>query len=177
VGVTQQYISKIVQEKNEEKEKRLKQKSTTGCRSNGSGAAKNVDSGAIGHPVSQDKVKSDVSENEPTKTLFDTQGKAVPEHLREVFARANELKILIHQITQIVHQVKDSKSKNDVLYHYIHLQNVEVEAGNLKRALKAGLPHAVCCYCGGDGGKCKICEGKGWINELRFKATAEELKK
>lgn len=109
--------------------------------------------------------------------VADAVGQNVPDNLRDVFMRQNELKMLIHQITTIVHQVKEAKAKNDLLYYYINAQNVEVEAGNLKRSLKAGIPHAVCGYCGGSGGKCRTCDGQGWVNELRYVATAKELKK
>lgn len=53
-------------------------------------------------------------------------------------------------------------------------QSVDADLINLIRHLKAGLPHALCPYCGGD--QCDACKGQGWITRIGYESAPRELK-
>lgn len=111
-----------------------------------------------------------------TLPLKDSTGRVVPEHLIGIFSRKNEIKIHIHQLNQMLKAIKDACANNDPLYHYIKLNPLEVEVGNVKRNLRFSLPYAVCRYCGGDGRDCRACGETGIANETGYLATPQEMK-
>ena len=66
----------------------------------------------------------------------------------------------------------------DLFYRFIKIENLTAEIGNVKRIFRFAMPYAVCCYCGGDemNAECRSCDGAGFVNEMGYKATLEELK-
>lgn len=188
VGVTHSYISRI-----------RKQQSVKSVHSTHSGQsqlrsayqAKNADSGPEKSSGKQDSKPPETRkqggnddkfndskdlEGEKPKIL-DSVGETVPEHLVSVFSRVNEIKLLIRDLNQMLHRVREGQANNDPLYAYVKLNPLEVEMGNVKRNLKFGIPYAVCRYCGGDGKGCRACDELGFVNEPRYRTTAKELKK
>jgi len=109
---------------------------------------------------------------------LDATGKEVPEHLVEIFSRAKELKIIVHELNKILHQVKTAKADEDRLYAYVNLNRLEMDMGNVKRVFRFGIPYAVCRYCGGDvnNDNCRVCGGLGFVNETGYQVTLKELK-
>jgi len=172
VGVSHQFVNKIVASQKEVTCNRLQVKTASTTQKQGK-----IDG-------SDENLKSFAStEAEEKAFVSDAVGNNVPDNLRDVFTRQNDLKMMVHQIATIVSKLKEMKSKNDPRTYYINMASVEVESGNLKRSIKAGIPYSICLNCGGSGGNCRLCAvgedavGQGWINELRFRATPEELKK
>ncbi len=74
--------------------------------------------------------------------------------------------------------VRKGKEAGDLFYKFIKIENLTAEIGNVKRIFRFGLPYAVCGYCGGDenNAECRACDGSGFVNELTYKATPEDLK-
>jgi len=183
VGATRQYVSMmgkeyerlaVPQQEDTQQTKRQQYAIPDKTRLQGAGAAKNADfqpSGDTGQNNSPTETDA-----EPVK-IVDSVGEVVPEHLVPIFTRVNEIKVLIHQLNKMLKTVKDARARNDLLFAYVRLNPLEVETANVKRNLKFSIPYAVCRYCGGDGENCRICEGLGFVNETRYLATIEELKK
>ncbi len=168
VGVTRRYVSKI------RKQQSTKREQSSHSRQGQSRSAYQARKPDSGPKKSSGK---EISKPDNVKELLDTVGEIVPKHLVKIFSRANEIKVFIHQLNKMLHTVREEQANNDPLYAYVKLNALEVEAGNVKRNLKFGLPYAVCRYCGGDGKNCRACDQLGWVNEMRYRTTAKELKK
>jgi len=127
---------------------------------------------------SEENEAEETTDNQP-KQLVDATGKQVPEDLVDVFSRANELKVRIHELNAIFREIREGQADNDPLYAYIKLDMFKADIGNVKRHLRFAVPYAICRYCGGgkiEREKCRACDGLGFANERRWKTTAEELK-
>ena len=127
------------------------------------------------------KVKRGNSEYEakvPEKKVLDSTGKQVPEHLVKYFERSNEYRQMIKQLNEMLKTVRTGKEAGDLFYKFIKIENLTAEIGNVKRIFRFGKPHAVCRFCGGDenNAECRSCGGAGFVNEMAFRATPEELK-
>lgn len=114
----------------------------------------------------------------PEKKILDSRGKQVPEHLVKFFERANEYRQMIKQLNNMLKWVKDGKAAGDLFYKYIKIENLTAEIGNVKRIFRFAMPYAVCRYCGGDemNAECRACEGSGFVNEMIYISTIEDLK-
>ena len=114
----------------------------------------------------------------PAKKVLDSKGKQVPGHLIKYFERANEYRVMIRQLNDMLKEVRDGKNEGDLFYRYIKIENLTAEIGNVKRIFRFALPFAVCPYCGGDenNSDCRACEGCGFVNEMTWKTTPEDLR-
>lgn len=126
-------------------------------------------------------VSSESPDNGSKKTdlekIYTSTGKECPEHLREIFARSSEIKKLIADVNALLKTCKDGTKSGDELYRYMKINDLEVQAANVKRNLKFTMPYATCGYCGGDDSQdCTACTGAGWVNEGMHRATPEEMK-
>ena len=174
VGVTQQFVSKTLAELKKETE--AKSYPTTSCRIDPDSEPKNE--------VSRSKtvkVKRGDSEYEakvPEKKVLDSTGKQVPEHLVKYFERANEYRQMNKQLSDMLKTVREGKEAGDLFYKFIKIENLTAEINNVKRIFRFGKPHAVCRYCGADvnNAECRACGGAGFVNEMTYKSTPEELK-
>lgn len=114
----------------------------------------------------------------PAKKVLDSKGKQVPEHLVEYFKRTNEFRTSVKQLNDILKAVRKGKEAGDQLYKFIKIENLTAEIGNVKRIFRFGMPYAVCPYCGGDenNAECRACDGCGFVNEMTYRSTPEDLK-
>ncbi len=127
------------------------------------------------------KVKRGESEYEakvPEKKVLDATGGQVPEHLVKFFQRANEFRQPIKQLNDMLRTVREGIDAGDLIFKFIKIENLTAEIGNVKRIFRFALPYAVCGYCGGDemNAECRACGGCGFVNELTYKATPQDLK-
>ncbi|MCH7530062.1 hypothetical protein IIB50_03030 [Patescibacteria group bacterium] len=127
------------------------------------------------------KVKRGESEYEmqvPEKKTLDSTGKKVPEHLVKFFERSNEYRAMIKQLNDMLKTVRDGKNASDLFYKFIKIENLTAEIGNVKRIFRFAMPYATCRYCGADvnNKECRACDGAGFVNEMTFRSTLEELK-
>ena len=120
------------------------------------------------------RTKQDKQEN---KLLLDKTGKSVPKHLIPVFERSVTIKGFVNELHDLHDRVKQSQKTDPLLWHFFVSTSFSTDIGNLKRQLKAALPHAVCGYCGGSHSEnCKTCKGSGFLNELRWNTVPEEMR-
>lgn len=127
------------------------------------------------------KIKRGESEYEmqvPEKKTLDSTAKQVPEHLVKYFERSNEYRGMIKQLNDMLKTVRKGKEAGDLFYRYIKIENLTAEINNVKRIFRFAMPFSVCGYCGGDENNefCRACDGCGFVNELTYKSTPEELK-
>ena len=97
------------------------------------------------------------------------------ESIVEALARRGEITDLMGLVSKIKTTVAAAKERGDPLFAEISMSNMQADCGNVRRALRAARPFAVCVYCSGDG--CKACLDRGWMGEFAYKAcAASELK-
>ena len=118
----------------------------------------------------------------PPEDPKDSVGQVIPERLRGVFARRQEINALLTQMSAVKTAVLKSAEAGDVLYWDFHATHFEAQMEMAFHDLSACIPHAVCPYCRGKGGRCKSCgatashEGFGWLPKLRWQAVPKEIK-
>jgi len=159
VGVTQQFVSRIIAERKKELAEPPKpqtQKTTT---------------------KTTTTKTSESPEPESTPKMLDSVGEVVPTKLMPIFARVDEIKTHIRCMNKMLKEIKEARAKGDLLWVLCKINPLEVEVKNCTRNLKFSLPYAVCRYCRGDGKGCRACGELGFCNEQSYRATAEELKK
>jgi len=110
----------------------------------------------------------------PPKT--DRVGNPIPnDRIAEAFRRDHELVELCTQVSRLKTAVLARVEMGDSLFAHLTPSQFEVDCNNLRRALDACRPFAICPYCGGEG--CKACRSTGWVNELAYKAAPGEIKR
>ncbi len=118
-------------------------------------------------PVATD---GDESTDVPTlASVEDRLGQLVmDDRLAEAFSRDAELVELCTTISKIKSQVNKAIEGKDPLYADLVPNQIITDLTNVRRQLNAARPFTTCPYCGGDG--CQACYGRGWVNELAYKA-------
>lgn len=120
------------------------------------------------------KTKADKKEK---KVFLDKVGKTVPEHLVPVFEGAAIIRSFVEELDDLHTRVKQSIKTDPLLWHFFVATSFSTDIANLKRQLKAAMPHAVCAFCGGTHSKtCQTCKGGGFLNELRWNTVPKEIK-
>jgi len=109
--------------------------------------------------------------------VADAVGNNVPDNLRDIFLRQQEIKDFIGWLDRLKSDTKEAIKANPTLWSYFRTNPFEVELANVRRQFRFAVPHAVCPYCSGiDADKCKACKGVGFVNEEMYRATPVELK-
>lgn len=110
--------------------------------------------------------------------VADAVGHNVPDGLRDIFLRQQEIKDFINRLDAIKQDVNAALKADPVLWSYFRTNPFNVELANVRRQFRFAVPYAVCPYCGGiDSDKCKGCKGTGFLNEDIYKNTVpKELK-
>ena len=159
VGVTNQYVCKVQQDYKKSK----KQSSSLPEKEN------------VPEPQGTEPVEPEPATE---KTVLDSVGQEVPEHLVEIFNRRLEITEYVRKINVMFRKIKEAVAANDELYANCKVGQLKSAVGNVRSNLRFTLPYAVCGYCGGDvnNTECRACNGRGWVNELSYKATPEEMK-
>ncbi|MBN1123360.1 MAG: ParB-like nuclease domain-containing protein [Sedimentisphaerales bacterium] len=120
------------------------------------------------------KSKADKKEK---KVLLDKVGKPVPKHLVAVFEGVDVITGFVRELDDLHKRVQQSMKTDPLLWHFFVATSFSTDIGNLKRQLKAAMPHAVCAFCGGTHSKtCQACKGGGFLNELRWNTVPKEMK-
>ncbi len=173
VGVSRSYVSMCRKEYEGSLKRQGESQKASTCHSGQSGALSDSEpknEGSSGGSKAEEKKEE--------KAVVDSVGHEVPEHLIEVFSRVGEVKERIKLISRMFREVKAAQAKDDPLYANCKLQQLKADIGNVRRNLRFTLPFAVCRFCGGDVNNeyCRACGGRGFVNELTYIATPQELK-
>lgn len=106
---------------------------------------------------------------EPVK---DRVGNVVTGKVAEAFLRRGEMTEKLRALSQIRKSILDACEADDPLYRDLKPDLFKADITNAYNSLSNAQPHALCLSCKGDGnfGTCKPCLGRGWMNEVNYKA-------
>lgn len=117
-----------------------------------------------------------VDDDPPPPPETDRVGNPIPnDQIAEAFQRDHELVEFCTQLSRMKTATLARIEMGDPLFAHMTGSQIEVGYNNIRRAMDACRPFAVCPYCGGEG--CKACRSTGWCNELTYKAAPPELKR
>lgn len=126
------------------------------------------------------EVKKEPSTKKKKKTkpkiITDRVGQPIPKDLIETYQSREIIVKLMNDLAAIKAEVKKHIDTRDPAFTLLNTTAFETNYGNLRGTLKATLPHAVCCYCGGAGKKCTACGGFGFLNLYTHNAAPKDLK-
>ncbi len=108
--------------------------------------------------------------------LVDQEGNTLPDKpsIRTAFQRRNEITEMMTIVSQLKSKVLKAAEDGDMLFVSLSSSQFQANCGNLRRALRAIRPHAVCPYCKGEG--CDACHGQGWVGEFVYDHAPKEMK-
>jgi hypothetical protein len=105
----------------------------------------------------------------PPAEIKDQNGKPVPANLHDAFTRGrDEFAKALNLAKQLMAQIH-AIAKDEIIGVAFAAKAIDKQAaadlGNVRRALRFAMPHAICPYCKAKGGACKACGGHGWVGE------------
>lgn len=110
----------------------------------------------------------------PPAEPLDSVGQVIPEKLRPMFARRQEITGYMGELSTIKATVLKAFEDRDHLYNNLSQSRFLAAMQNARAELSCCLPFAVCGYCKGKG--CRACKTEGFIDEHRYKAQPPEMK-
>ena len=134
---------------------------------------------AEGEEISPAKVtKKLASKKAEEEQILDATGYPVPEPVRELWGRRDEAKAILQMISAARSKVRGLQGLDDPLYREVNCNQVLAKLNDAYREFAQAVPHAVCPYCQGWGGKkCAngFCKDRGLVSAFRLKMVPEEL--
>jgi len=106
--------------------------------------------------------------------VTDELGHPVEGAVAEAFRRWREIQDLMTTVSKVKTTVLKAIEAKDLLFADINPSRFEAECNSVYHQLKAALPYAACPYCRAAG--CKVCLGRGWVNEGVYERVPKELK-
>jgi hypothetical protein len=137
-------------------------------------------SDALADPPDPDDIPMDVPSKasgghapalEPTT---DETGRPIEGAVAEAFHRRQEIQDLMTTVSKVKTTVLKAIEAKDLLFGDINPSRFEAECNSVYHQLKAAMPYAACPYCRAAG--CKVCLGRGWVNEGVYERAPKELK-
>jgi ParB-like chromosome segregation protein Spo0J len=108
--------------------------------------------------------------DQENKSNLDTMGFPIPEPAVPYWNRADEVRVILKQISKLKTLADELHERKDPMYNEVNLNYVHVELGNIYQAFKGALPYVVCTSCQGQLPEtCNTCKGRGLISEYRWK--------
>jgi hypothetical protein len=111
----------------------------------------------------------------PPEEPKDSVGQVIPEKLRPVFARRQEITSRMTQLSTMKAEVIKSHEDKDALFYNLSTQRFQAAMENARRELHACVPYAVCPYCKGRG--CQACHAHGFLDQYRYDSAPKEMKR
>jgi len=108
------------------------------------------------------------------QAVTDKVGHAVEGAVADAFRRRQEIQDLMTTVSKVKTTVLKAIEAKDLLFADINPSRFEAECNSVFHQLKAAMPHAACPYCRAAG--CKVCLGRGWVNEGVYERAPKELK-
>ncbi len=109
-----------------------------------------------------------------SETVTDELGRPVEGAVAEAFRRRQGIQDLLTTVSKVKTTVLKAIEAKDLLFADVNPSRFEAECNSVYHQLKAALPYAACPYCRAAG--CKVCLGRGWVNEGVYERAPKELK-
>jgi len=109
----------------------------------------------------------------PPEEPKDAVGQVIPQKLRPLFDRRQEINALLTQLSTIKGTVLKSIEDKDALYWHLNVTHFQSSITNARTALAQCLPYALCPYCKGRG--CKVCGTHGVVCKFAYEAAPREM--
>jgi hypothetical protein len=109
-----------------------------------------------------------------SETVTDETGHPVEGAVAVAFRRRQEIQDLLTTVSKVKTTVLKAIEAKDLLFADINPSRFEAECNSVYHQLKAAMPFAACPYCRAAG--CKVCLGRGWVNEGVYERAPKELK-
>jgi hypothetical protein len=112
-------------------------------------------------------------DNEASSGPKDHFGRAIPEALRPLWSRRDEVDALKTKISAVRVALRDAREASDPLYAGMP-QDVLAWLDNVYSELDNCKPHLVCPWCGGMSKTCKMCRGpvRGFVSKFQYDTFA-----
>lgn len=110
------------------------------------------------------------------KGALDKVGRELPDDLLPIFERGQQLADLMQAISRL--KSAFTTLADDPICRFINLNQVKIDLGNAYRAIRFGMPYAVCPYHAHDAlamKGCKACDGEGWVGKLHFDTSPKGM--
>lgn len=114
--------------------------------------------------------------------VVDALGMEIPKAIQKYWGRSEEVKQLLHGLSDVAGTLKKAQRDKDVLYAEVNFTATISDVEKAYFSLKCASPYAVCTQCQGhpetQKGGCRLCMGRGLISKFRYeRLVPEEVKK
>ena len=107
--------------------------------------------------------------------VSDAVGNNVPDNLRDIFLRQQEIKDFINRIDKLKSDTKEAIKANPTLWSYFRTNPFETELANVRRQFDSLCRMCFVPTVRGRFDSCKLCRA-GFLNEETYRAVPVELK-
>lgn len=124
------------------------------------------------NPVRKSELEPATKPTEP-KPIVDKNGTPIPKAVIQYWERADEVTVLLAQITEVMNSLRHAEKEKDLLYSQCNLAGTILELDGIKMNVGRALPFCVCTQCAGHPeaqpkGHCRLCAGLGLISKLAW---------
>lgn len=122
----------------------------------------------------EDKAKvSEIREPSKTEEVKDGTGYIIPVKVRKYWERADEVKALLRQISDINSAFKQIQREEDIMYGEVNFSSCIANLDQVWHSLQTAIPYAVCTQCQGHPstqpkGECRLCKKRGLISKFKW---------
>lgn len=130
------------------------------------------------------------SEPDPAKApvetkavVVDKNGTPIPKAVIKYWNRADEVSVLLAQISEVMNSLKQADKEKDLLFAECNVTAALSDLDKVRMVIGCALPFAVCTQCQGHPdtqpkGECRLCLGRGLISKFRWeRLVPEEVRK
>lgn len=99
-------------------------------------------------------------------SVTDPNGKLIPKGLIPLWNRGQEVQDMLTTLSQMRTAIERAQDEKDPLFSEMNYSHVIAGLENMRVAIAATKPYALCPICQGEG--CRSCSGRGLIGKFRF---------
>lgn len=107
----------------------------------------------------------------------DADGRAIPEHLREVFVVAEQFQRFAQTLSTLKGQVRQAVEADPVAWSRFSENAFRAAVAKAHDLLALSGPFIVCAYCGAsDSDNCRACKGTGFLTRAQARCVPKEMR-
>jgi ParB-like chromosome segregation protein Spo0J len=107
----------------------------------------------------------------------DGDGRPIPAHLRDVFAKAEQFREFAQILSTMKGQVKQAVEADGVAWSQFSENEFRSLASRMHDLFSLSGPFIICSYCGGDhSASCTACKGAGFLSKAQARCVPKELR-